>query len=151
VVIILLYPLFLICEFFLSVLGFRSQGFTSSGLFALVSFQIGSYSPPLLLCWVRVHCSIFKGSHSVSNVLYLNSSPPQLSFIPLPGFQEQFQQAFFCICMYTCVYITCTVFSLLHLSLPSSFWQNLFLPPVLRFCRNKNRKVKKRNMTSLLV
>jgi hypothetical protein len=37
---------------------------------------------PLLLCWVGIHCSIYKGSYNVSNTSYLNSPPPLVSFIP---------------------------------------------------------------------
>jgi hypothetical protein len=42
----------------------------------------------LLLCWVGIHCGIYKSSYNVSNILYLNSPLPPLSFIPsspIPG------------------------------------------------------------------
>jgi hypothetical protein len=35
----------------------------------------------LLLCWVGVHCSIYKSSYNVSNISYLNSPLLLLSFI----------------------------------------------------------------------
>jgi hypothetical protein len=41
-----------------------------------------------LLCWVGVHCGIYKGSCNVSNWSYLNSFPLLRSFIlplPIPG------------------------------------------------------------------
>jgi hypothetical protein len=34
----------------------------------------------LLLCWLGVHCGIYKGSYNVSTVSYLNSPPPPLPF-----------------------------------------------------------------------
>jgi hypothetical protein len=34
-----------------------------------------------LLCWVRVHCGIYKSSYTISNTSYLNSLPPLFSFI----------------------------------------------------------------------
>jgi hypothetical protein len=37
----------------------------------------------LLLCWVGVHCSIYKGSYNVSNTSHLNSPPPLLFSFPL--------------------------------------------------------------------
>jgi hypothetical protein len=37
-----------------------------------------------LLCWVGVHCDIYKSSYNVSNI-YLSSPPPLLSFIPSPS------------------------------------------------------------------
>jgi uncharacterized membrane protein len=37
----------------------------------------------LLLCWVGVHCGIYKSSYNISNVSHLNSPLP-LSFILLP-------------------------------------------------------------------
>jgi hypothetical protein len=46
----------------------------------------------------------------------LNSPPPLLS-IPLPSFLQQFRQVSF-LHLHTCVYIICTILTLLHLSLP---------------------------------
>jgi hypothetical protein len=37
----------------------------------------------LLLCWVEIHCGIYKGSYSLSNISYLNS-PPQVLSITFP-------------------------------------------------------------------
>jgi hypothetical protein len=39
----------------------------------------------LLLCWVDVHCGIYKGSYNISNISYLNS-PPSLLFSFIPSF-----------------------------------------------------------------
>jgi hypothetical protein len=36
----------------------------------------------LLLFWVKIHCITYKGSYNVSNISYLNSSCPVLSFTP---------------------------------------------------------------------
>jgi hypothetical protein len=105
----------------------------------------------LLLCVVWVHCSIYKGSYNVSNISYMNSNPPLLSFIPLPWFLEQFQQVSFC-----------TIFILLPLSptllppvptlpYPIPCKTCSVHPPDLWFCRRKNIKDKKRNMIFLLV
>jgi hypothetical protein len=35
-----------------------------------------------------VHCGIYKSSYNVSNISYLNSPPPLLSFFPSPPFLE---------------------------------------------------------------
>jgi hypothetical protein len=35
-----------------------------------------------LLCWVGVHCGIYKSSYNVSNISYLNWLAPPFSFIP---------------------------------------------------------------------
>jgi hypothetical protein len=35
----------------------------------------------LLLCWMGVHCGTYKSSYDISNISYLNSPPPSLSFI----------------------------------------------------------------------
>jgi hypothetical protein len=35
----------------------------------------------LLLCWVEIHCGIYKGSYIVSNISYLNSPPATASFM----------------------------------------------------------------------
>jgi hypothetical protein len=34
-------------------------------------------------CWVEVYCGIYKSSYNISNISYLNSSPPSFSFILL--------------------------------------------------------------------
>jgi hypothetical protein len=77
----------------------------------------------------------------------LNSPLPILS--PIHWFLEQFQQVSF-LHLYTCVFIVCTIFILLPLSLPPPPPMGAnppFHPPVLRFCRRKNIKDKTRNMT----
>jgi hypothetical protein len=73
----------------------------------------------LLLCWVGVHCSIYKSSYNISNVSYLNTPPQLLSLIP-PSTDSwnSFNKYHFCI-LHRCVYIICTIFTLLLLSLPS--------------------------------
>jgi hypothetical protein len=70
---------------------------------------------PLLLCWVRVHYGILKGSYNVSNISYFNSPSPLLSFSPLPPFLEQVQKVSF-LHLYTSVHMISTVFILVLLS-----------------------------------
>jgi hypothetical protein len=79
---------------------------------------------PLLWCWVGVHCGIYKGSWNVSDISYLNSPPPPLSFILPPWFLERFQQVSFSH-LRTRGHIFCTVFTLLPMSLPPCH-----LPPI---------------------
>jgi hypothetical protein len=38
----------------------------------------------LLLCWVGVHCGIYKSSYNISNISHLNSPPPLFFFISSP-------------------------------------------------------------------
>jgi hypothetical protein len=79
-----------------------------------------------------VHCSIYKCSYNVSNIPYLNSPHPLLSFIPLsPNSWNSFNKCHSCI--YTHVN---TLFALYSPYYPP----NLFQPPVLRFSRRKNIK-----------
>jgi hypothetical protein len=53
-----------------------------------VSLYIKQYFPILKIifllfsCWVRVNSDIYKGYYNVSDISYLNSPPPPLSFIP---------------------------------------------------------------------
>jgi hypothetical protein len=47
--------------------------------FPLHAFLFFFFYFVLLLCWVGVHCSIYKGSYNVSNISYLNSPPPLCS------------------------------------------------------------------------
>jgi hypothetical protein len=125
-----------------------------STIYPLFSHKYPSYNYSLknflLLCWVGVHCGIYKGSYNVSNISYSPSSP-------LSRFLEQFQQVSF-LYLLTSVHIMCTIFILLPLSpppLPPTSAphpdQNLFCPPVLQFYRRKTIKDKKRNITFLLV
>jgi hypothetical protein len=98
------------------------------------------YFLPLLLCWVGVHCGIYiyKSSYNVSNISYLNSPPPPLSFIILPQFLEQFQQVSL-FCIYTHVYTVfapySSSYSPCHLSPPTSVkttpLEKPVLPPIL--------------------
>jgi hypothetical protein len=49
---------------------------------------------------VRVHCGIYKGSYNVSNISYLNSPPPVLSFLPPSSSSwNSFNRHHFCIYM----------------------------------------------------
>jgi hypothetical protein len=84
---------------------------------------------PSLLCWVWVHCVIYKSSYNVSITSYLNS--PCLSFILLLWFLEQFQQASL-LHLHTGIHIFCTIFTLLPLFQPPTPLppQDLFHPPV---------------------
>jgi hypothetical protein len=101
-----------------------------------------------------VHCGIYKSSYNVSNISYLNSSPQPLSFIVPPWLMEQFQQVSF-FHLHTCLYITWTLFTLLSLPLPPPLLhccphpapQHLLGLFILQFCRWKEIKDKKKNMT----
>jgi hypothetical protein len=108
------------------------------------------YFFPLLLCWVGVHCGIYKGSYNVSNISYLNSPPPWLPCIPSPPFMEQFQQISF-LHLRACVHIFFPITSSLPVVPTLPLGQELFHPPVLWFCRREKRKGKKKNMTLLLI
>jgi hypothetical protein len=66
------------------------------------------------LCWVGVHCGIYKTSYNVSNISHLNSPPPPFSFYPLlPPFLEYFQQVSL-FHLPICVHSICTIFTLPH-------------------------------------
>jgi hypothetical protein len=117
----------------------------------------------LLLFWVEIHCSIYKGSYNVSNILYLNSPSTTLLYLPSPDFLQQFQQVSF-LHLHTCVYIICNIFTLLPLfpsTSPFPLVQNAppqgrtcsAHPPFLQICKKKYIYInnKKRNMTFLLV
>jgi hypothetical protein len=69
-------------------------------------FFFSSFSP-LLLCWVRVHCSIYIyiSSYSVSNISHLNSPPPPLFHFPSPNSCNSFNRYHF----YTYIHM-CTLF-----------------------------------------
>jgi hypothetical protein len=129
---------------------FLFQSFKNSFIF---------YFFPLLLCWVWVHCGIYKDSYNVSTISYLNSSLLLLPFIfPSPDSWNRFNRYHFYIYMHVYTFF-CTVFTLLH-SFPTTFplplvpnfptEQDLFCPPDLWFWRWENRKDRKKNMTFLL-
>jgi hypothetical protein len=42
-------------------------------LFVFIFFELS--------CWVGAHCGIYKSSYNISDISYLNSPPPLLSFI----------------------------------------------------------------------
>jgi hypothetical protein len=69
-----------------------------------------------LLCWVGIHCDIYKSSYNISNVSYLNSPLQQISFFHL----------------HTGVHRICPIFTLLH-HFPISFPLSL-VPTSSRTC-----------------
>jgi hypothetical protein len=98
----------------------------------------------LLLCWVGVHCGIYKSSYSISNISYLNSSPPSFSFIPYLIISRSFKGYHFSI--YIHVYTLFAPYSpstpFPHLLSPPTSTnpptrQDLFFPLVLWFCKRK--------------
>jgi hypothetical protein len=110
----------------------------------------------LLLCWVWVCCGIYKMSYNVSNISYLNSPLPLLSFIPsFPQFLETFEQYLFSF-TYICAHFY-TIFTLLPpfpttsplplVWTPISPGQDLFYPPLIL----KKRKEKIFKMSVLLI
>jgi hypothetical protein len=76
----------------------------------------------LLLCWVGVHCSIYKSSYNISNISYLKSAPSPFSFIPSLHFWNSFNRYHF-----SCTYM-CTQY--LHYIHPPTPYLHL-LPPSL--------------------
>jgi hypothetical protein len=92
---------------------------------------------------VGVHCGIYKSSSNVSNISYLNSPPPPLSFIPHSHSWNSFNRYHFSI--YIHVYTVFVPYSPSHTLSPPpphSHWyqhhrQDLFCPPVLQFCKRK--------------
>jgi hypothetical protein len=95
------------------VIQFKIVPYTHSDLFnQCVSF--------LLLCWLGVNCGIYKISHNMYNISYLNSPPPPFYFIPLPPCLEEFPKTNFFLFVFTC-----TVFA------PYSPFHTLSLPPPL--------------------
>jgi hypothetical protein len=55
----------------------------------------------LFFCWVGVHCGIYKSLYNVSNISYLNSPPPSVSFTPIPGIVSKVWFFYICIHVYT--------------------------------------------------
>jgi hypothetical protein len=91
---------------------------------------------PLLSCWVGVHCGIYKGSCNMSNISYLNSPPPLLSFISLsPVCWNNINNYHFCIYMHVYTFFAANSSSYL-LSPPSPPSHGCYssLPPVLSSC-----------------
>jgi hypothetical protein len=93
---------------------------------------------PLLLCWVAVHCSIYKGYY-LQCISYITPSTTSL-YPTLPKFIEQLQWMSF-LHLHSCIHIFCTIFNLLP-SFPATFPfplvpttlpppQDMFYPPVL--------------------
>jgi hypothetical protein len=80
------------------------------------SFFLFIFYFPLLLCWVGVHCSIYKGSYDVAYVSYLKSPPPKLcSPSSPPHYWNSFNRCHLCI--YIHVY---TLFEPIFIPLPLS-------------------------------
>jgi hypothetical protein len=101
----------------------------------------------LLLCWVGVHCGIFKGSYNVSTLSYLNSSPPPFSFICTPHLRNSFNRYLFSVYSYVYTvfvpYLPSYTISLPPTPLPlvstppPPARQGLFLPLVLLYKRKE--------------
>jgi hypothetical protein len=112
---------------------------------------VGFFFPYYCAGWGTVwHLQRFLQCKTVS---YMNSPPLLFSFIsPLLQFLESFQQVSFCI--YIHVYTFFVPYSLSYpLSLPPAPptgansplpRQNLFCPPVLWFCRKKEKRTKEK-------
>jgi hypothetical protein len=51
----------------------------------------------LLLCWVGVHCGIYKRSYNISNISYLNTPPPHINLLyaPSPNSWNSFNRSHF--------------------------------------------------------
>jgi hypothetical protein len=89
--------------------------------------------PFLFLCWLEVHCGIYKSSNNIPNILYLNSSPPPLYFIP-PNLHclNSFNRYHFC--MYTVILLYVHSY---NLSQPGALLQTTCSTSVLQFCKRK--------------
>jgi hypothetical protein len=87
-----------------------------------------------LLCWVGVHCGIYKGSYNVSNRSHLNSSPPPLSFVLLsPASWNTFSRCHFWIYIHH-VYTFFALYSLSYLLSLSPCSLPLVPPTLGRTC-----------------
>jgi hypothetical protein len=78
-----------------------------------------------LLCWVSVHCGIYKGSYNVSNISHLNSNPVPHSFIPPCSDSWKSFNRLHIFCIYIHVYILFAPYSSSW-----SFPQHMPLQPV---------------------
>jgi hypothetical protein len=79
-----------------------------SSLYMFFFFLLVFFS--LLLCWMGVHCVIYKGSYSVSTISHLKSPPPPVPGIVTTGIIFAFTHVYPCFALYSS--------SLLLLSLP---------------------------------
>jgi hypothetical protein len=107
----------------------------------------------LLLYWVGLYCSIYKGSFNVSNLSHFNSSPLHCSpYLPSPDSWNSFNRYHFCIHI--------NVYTLFALYLPS--YPLPLLPPsvtganplscsALMFSNFVKKNKEKKNKTFLLV
>jgi hypothetical protein len=77
----------------------------------------------LLLCWVGVHCGIYKGSYNKGNISYLNSPSTILLYLPFPHLRNSFNRYFFSICIYVyTVFVPYSSSYVLSPPPPSSNW-----------------------------
>jgi hypothetical protein len=98
---------------------FSSTGFILRALYLLGRHYILEPTPSpfalfiylfLLLCWVGVHCGIYKSSYHISNISYLNSSHPSFPLSSTPKFwnllmgfladQRPISSCFFCFILF---------------------------------------------------
>jgi hypothetical protein len=106
-----------------------------------------------------VYCGIYKGSYNVSNISYLNSLPPKLSFI-LPLIlgivSTGINFAFMDMCTHILHRIDPPTYFLYHHPLPlvpayPYPCEGLVHPPVLKFCRRKKIKDINKKTTHFLL
>jgi hypothetical protein len=90
-----------------------AQSISLLSLFLVTQLQCFFFFLFLLLCWMGVHCGIYKSAYNMLNISYLNTRPPSFSFITLPPFLDWFQQKSF-FYLHTCVQSICTIFTLLY-------------------------------------
>jgi hypothetical protein len=112
----------------------------------------------LLLCWVRVHWSVYKASYNMS---FLKSPSPLLFHAPSTDSWNSFNRYHFCIYihMYTLFAPYSPTYPFLHhllqspvaTSLTHHVQEELICPPVFWCCRRKYIKDYKKNMAFLLV
>jgi hypothetical protein len=77
----------------------------------------------LLLCWMGLHCGIYKCSYDTSNISYFNSSPPLFSFITSPPISGTVSTSIFFPFTFMCTQYLCHIHSLTsfpYLLLPHS-------------------------------
>jgi hypothetical protein len=91
----------------------------------------------LLLCWVGVHCGIYKSSYNIPNTSYVNLPPPSFSFIlPSPHSWNSFNS--YHLSIYTHVYTVFALYSSSHTlsppSPPSYCYQTPPPPPPDKTC-----------------
>jgi hypothetical protein len=107
-----------------------------------VAVAWGANSLFLLLCWVGVHCGIYKSSYNLSTISYLNLSPTPT----LPHSWNSFNKYHFCIYIHVCTILALhsPSYPLSPPPSPSYNSQDLFCPPVIQFCRGQKKKREKK-------